>query len=78
MNNKMGLFGFGKPKTKEDYLKQIAKLERELASAKAFKATRPASDRHHAYSYDKQYYTRVVEHLKGEIAALKAEMKMVK
>lgn len=76
----MGLFGFGKPKskTKEDYLKEIAKLERELASAKAFKATRPASNRNHVYSYDKQFYARMVERLKGEIAALKTEMKMVK
>lgn len=74
----MGLFGFGKPKTKEEYLKRIASLERELATAKAYKATRPASTTRAAHSHDKQYYTRMVEHLKGEIAALKAEMKRLK
>ena len=71
----MGLFG---PKTKEDYLKKIASLERELASAKAFKASRPASTATQRYSHDKQYYAAIVERLKGEIAALKAEMKTVK
>lgn len=71
----MGLFG---PKTKEDCLRKIASLERDLAEAKALKAKVPASTKAVRISCDKQYYAARVESIKGEIAELKVKMKLLK
>jgi hypothetical protein len=66
----MGLFGFGTPKTKADWDKEILRLTDELASKKAAYA-RAKPHLTPASSHNHDWHKAGIEYTKGELAHAK-------